>query len=69
MKKLLGLLTLAVFFIGCNMNPNKETRIQKLETEIQHAMEQISQLEKRVESLEDVNKQLEIKIEAMGRED
>ncbi len=33
MKKALGIVTILVFFLGCNMNPNKEARIQKLETD------------------------------------
>ena len=52
MKNILMLFVLASFFIGCNMNPNKETRIQHLETEMELAMEKISTLEKKIEILE-----------------
>ena len=63
MKKALGIIALSVFFIGCNMNPSKEARIQKLEAEIQHTVEKINQLEKRVEALEEINAELKSKIE------
>lgn len=44
------------------MNPSKEARIQKLETEILQAIEKINQLENRVESLEVMNEQLESRL-------
>ena len=34
-KKALLIITLTVLFKGCNINPNKEARIQQLESEIQ----------------------------------
>ncbi len=63
MKKALGIFILAILLFGCNMNPSKEARIQKLETEILNSMEQINKLEKRVETLEQNNTELESKIE------
>lgn len=63
MKKVLKIFILSILLFGCNMNPNKEARIQKLETEIQNSMEKINQLEKRVETLEQYNAELESKIE------
>ena len=63
MRKALGIIAISIFFTGCNMNPNKEARIQKLETECKQSMEKINQLEKRVETLEDINKRLTSKIQ------
>jgi len=62
MKKSLGIITITAFFIGCNMNPNKEARIQKLETEIQQSMEKIDQLENKVKAIENMNEKLKTKI-------
>jgi len=58
MKKLLLTATLSFLFLGCNMNPSKEARIQQLESEIKQAKEQISELEERVQTLEDLNELL-----------
>ena len=66
MKKVFGIIAISVLFIGCNMNPSKEARIQKLETEIQQSMEKINQLEKRIETLEEINEGLQLKIEEIG---
>ncbi len=63
MKNTLGIVVLSIFFVGCNMNPNKEARIQKLETEMQQSLAKINQLEKRVENLEEINGRLKSKIE------
>lgn len=62
MKKGLVIVVISLLFIGCNMNPSKEARIQKLETEILQAIEKINQLENRVESLEVMNEQLESRL-------
>ena len=62
MKKSLVIITLSLFFIGCHMNPNKEARIQKLETEIQQFVKKINQLERRIETLEEINAGLKSKI-------
>lgn len=62
MRKALIILCLATFFIGCNMNPSKEARIQKLESEIQQSIDQINQLEKRVANLESSNAQLKSRL-------
>lgn len=59
----IGFITLSFFIVGCNMNPSKEARIQKLESEIQDSSKKIKQLEKRVEGLEEMNKQLISRIE------
>lgn len=68
MKKVFGIIAVSFLFIGCNMNPSKEARILKLETEIQHSMDKINQLEARVESLEEVNKRLQLKIVELGND-
>jgi predicted RNase H-like nuclease (RuvC/YqgF family) len=57
MKKIF-LIAICLFFFGCKINPNKEARIQKLETEIKQSIDKINKLESRVEVLEDVNHQL-----------
>jgi len=68
MKKAFSIIAISFFCIGCNMNPNKETRIQKLETEIQQSMKKITRLEKRLESLEAINAQLKSRIQAIERQ-
>jgi predicted nucleic acid-binding Zn-ribbon protein len=62
MKKLFLTATVSLYLIGCNMNPSKEARIQKLETEIQHAMDEIRALENRVQTLEDTNGKLNTRV-------
>ena len=62
MKKTLLIITFAGFLISCNINPNKEARIQKLETEIQLATDKINDLDNKVESLEVDNEQLKTRI-------
>ena len=63
MKKLIILTTIVVFFIGCNIKPSKEARIQKLETELQQTLEAVDELNQRVAELEAEQKQLKIKID------
>lgn len=55
MKRIVLFTFLSSFLVGCNPNPNKEERIQKLETEIQEARKQIKDLDNRVEELEREN--------------
>lgn len=62
MKKGLVILVVSILFIGCNMNPSKEARIQKLETEMLQSIEKINQLENKVKSLEDINEQLKSRL-------
>ncbi|MEE9372971.1 MAG: hypothetical protein V3V00_07950 [Saprospiraceae bacterium] len=52
MKKILLVAFFSTFLFGCNLNPNKEERLQKLELEIQKANEKINELEKRVEAFD-----------------
>ena len=44
------------------MNPNKEARIQQLESEIEHTLEKIDNLEIRVQTLESANERLESRV-------
>lgn len=62
MKKIFLIATCSLFFLGCNMNPSKETRIQELESEIKHTMEKINNLENRVQVIEGLNDQLKTRI-------
>jgi len=62
MKKILLIASCSIFLLGCNMNPNKEARIQKLETEIKLSMEKTNILESRVQVLENLNDQLNARI-------
>jgi len=62
MKNVLAVLAVTLFLFGCNMNPSKETRIQKLEAEVELSLEKINQLEARLDSVEAAHQQLEMKI-------
>ena len=62
MKKIFLIATCSLFFLGCNMNPNKEERIQKLETEIKQTNDKINKLENRIQVLEVVIDQLKTRI-------
>jgi len=67
MKKVLLIITIAGFFIGCKMNPSKEARIQKLETEIQMTIHKVNELESRVQTLEVLNAQLKTRIHELEK--
>ena len=62
MKKTILIITLSLFFLGCNMNPNKEERIQILEATMHQALDKIDKLEARIQTLEQKNEQLETMI-------
>lgn len=62
MKKIFLVAICSLFFFGCNMNPNKEARIQKLETEMKQTIDKISKLESRVQVLESANDQLQTRV-------
>lgn len=68
MKKLFLTATLSVLFFGCNMNPSKEARIQDLETEMEQTMERISELEDRVQILEESNELLKTRVIQLEKE-
>lgn len=50
MKKALLFSILTSVLLSCNMNPSKEQRIQKLETELQKSQEKISKLEQQIKT-------------------
>ena len=58
MKKTILILIIITLFVGCNINPSKEARIQKLESEMQIMMDKVNELENKVETLEVTNEQL-----------
>ncbi len=62
MKKTFLIIIFASFLISCNINPNKEARITKLETEIQMATDKIIELDERVKAVEVINEQLKTRI-------
>ena len=62
MKNIFLIATLSFLFFGCNSNPNKGARIQKLEAEVQESIQGINKLEDRVQTLESVNKELKARI-------
>jgi predicted nucleic acid-binding Zn-ribbon protein len=68
MKKVLLIAFCSLFFLGCNMNPSKEARLQQLEMEIQQTMDKINSLEGRVQTLEDINEELETRILALEKQ-
>ena len=59
-KIFIAVFSLCLF--GCNMNPSKEARIQKLETEIQETMDKINKLEVKFQTLEVENEQLRTRV-------
>ncbi len=62
MRKTLLTLALTTLLIGCNMNPSKEARLQKLEAEMQQMNNAVMELESQVQALEEKNKELKMKI-------
>ena len=67
MKKVFLITICSLFFFGCAMNPSKEARIQKLETEIKQAIEKINKLESSIQGLETANDQLTTRIIALEK--
>lgn len=59
MKKILICTLLMTFLLGCNVNPSKEARIKKLESEMQQSMEKIDFLETKIQQLEEASKQMQ----------
>ena len=62
MRKAFLIIILSLLFFGCNMNPSKEARIQKLETEAQQTIDKIKNLERSLQKLEGENKQLKTRV-------
>lgn len=67
MKKALLIITLATLFMGCKMNPNKEARIQKLESSILTVTADIKLLENKTQTLETIVEQLKIRIQELEK--
>lgn len=62
MKKVFLCIACSVFLLGCNMNPSKEARIQKLETEIEQTLDRVSELESSIQTLKGINEDLITKV-------
>jgi outer membrane murein-binding lipoprotein Lpp len=62
MKKVFLCIACSVFLLGCNMNPSKEARIQKLETEVQQTLDRVSELESSIQTLKSMNEDLAAKV-------
>lgn len=63
----ISLSILCVFLLGCNMNPNKEARIQTLESEAEGLNARIKTLEDKIDTLTISNQKLSDKINALGK--
>ena len=57
MKKIYLIVLCSFFLLGCSMNPSKEARLQKLETEMEQTRDSIHKLEHRIKVLEAANNQ------------
>lgn len=68
MKNIFPLLVLSLMIAGCNMNPNKEARIQQLESQLEQTLIKIDQIENKIESLENSSKENKFKIEKLEQE-
>ena len=58
MKRIFLIVGFTLFMVGCNVNPNKEERIQKLEKEIKLSTEKVKELEIRIKTLEELRERL-----------
>jgi len=67
MTRTLLIITFASFFMACNINPNKEARLQKLETKFKITIEKVTALEKNVQRLELMNGQLKTRIDSLEK--
>lgn len=67
LKYIILLAGLAISTVSCNPNPNKNERFQKLETELQTAMDKISKLEKEIQTLDAKSAKLEAELVKLGR--
>ncbi len=52
MKARIHIALLGLVLMGCNMNPNKEQRIQTLEIELQETKDRLDKVEKTIENLD-----------------
>ncbi|MFT4521729.1 MAG: hypothetical protein ACI8ZN_000666 [Bacteroidia bacterium] len=67
MKRIVLLICLSMFFLGCNNRPNKESRIQNLETQILETKIVINKLKISVQALEVQNAQLKKKVDELEK--
>ncbi len=67
MKKVILMIVCLFFLLSCNINPNKEERIQKLETTIQEVTDKVSELENKIETLEVMNQQLKTRTDTLEK--
>ncbi len=68
MKKSFLIASFSLLLFGCNVNPNKEARIQKLETELQQTIDKVNTLERSLQTLALENKQLKTRILALEKQ-
>jgi len=66
MKKYFLILAIIFLCIGCAMNPSKEDRIQKLETEIKLTTAKVDTLEHTLQTIESAHKQIEIRMNELN---
>lgn len=57
-KKIIFRSLLSLSFFGCQLDPNKEARIQQLESEIKSSSETLKKLEMRIQTLDSANANL-----------
>lgn len=69
MKNLLLIAACSLFLFGCNMNPSKEARIQKLETELEQTMSKIDGLEEKVQELTLENEILKVSLNKLKEQE
>lgn len=68
MKKILLISFLSLSLFGCTMNPNKEARIQQLESKIPQKLKELDKLKIRVQTLENVNTELESRMQKLEKQ-
>lgn len=62
MKNILSVFAITLCLFGCDMNPSKEARIQKLEMEVEQTLNKINELESSVQTLEVENERLRTRV-------
>lgn len=67
-KRIFLMTSFSLFLFGCNVNPSKEARIQKLETELQQTIDKVNTLETSLQSLIRENEQLKTRIVALEKQ-
>jgi len=68
MKNICLPIVLSLLICGCNINPSKEARVQKLETELQQSIDKINQLESKLKILEDNYEQFKSKVAELEKQ-